>query len=295
MGFPFVPRGPGWAFLGALALVVSCGQIPRHKEKPATPRDERVELLLARLEGERLELAAASDPFTGWPSATDCDGLLWAGLAAAAGQSVDLELAEYSPGEMHRRPRPPCWDGEDKGSKSTISRDMLTGYLYATWRRKDGHAAQRLAEYGERHDWVMGGGDRSRTDMRANLKGLLGRMLAALTSDRPEYRFLPALYVPGGADYERHIAVLGVLLQGEVAGGIQHDMFLTLKGNAEDNPQDALFQAAYGVYTGDMGPALDLLLNPAYAPPKYVRGAEEVYKLVHFVFAADTVVRRFQI
>jgi hypothetical protein len=293
MGFLLCRRGPGWVLVGALALI-SCGNIKRHEPKQASSQDLRLELLREELRAKRGELALASDPDSGWPSATDCDALLWAGLAAAAGAPTRLALAEYSPGELHRRPRPPCWDGEDRGSKSSISRDMLTGYLWGVWRARDVGAAQRLAAYGEAHDWVMGGGDRARTDLRGNLKGLLGRMLHALGGGSPEYRFLPSFYLPGGKDYERHLAVLGILLQGEVAGAIGTDLLAVLKINAEGSAEDALFQAARGVYTGDQSAALDLLLNTDYVAPSYVRHAP-AYRLVHWIFAADTVVRSFDL
>ncbi|MES3012646.1 MAG: hypothetical protein V4750_02815 [Pseudomonadota bacterium] len=281
----------GHAIIIALGLLLSACD-PRHEPKPATPYDGRVDALRERELVVLAELAAVSDSATGWPSAFDCDALLWSGLAVAAGVPVDLSLAEYSPGEMHRRPPPACWTSEgSQGSGSSISRDMLTGYLWGVWSRGDLGAMQRLSDYGESHGWVMGGGDPFRIGFGTNLKGLLGRMLKALGVGN-EWRLLPTAYLPGGKDYERHLAVLGILLEGEVSNAISDVELAVLEANADDSADDALFQAARGSYDGDMGRALDLLLDPAYVPPSYVRGHDS-YRLVHFLFASEIVLRRF--
>lgn len=281
--------------LGAvLAFGIAACNVGRHEPKAASPRDERLEALRLRELEVLADLAAASDPATGWPSAVDCDALLWAGLAAAAGAPVTLAAGEYAPGEMHRRPRPACWtpDGGDQGSKSAVSRDMLAGYLWGVWRAGDVGALQRLAAYGEAHGWVMGGGDPFRTGMGTNLKGLLGRALARLGGGLHEWRFLPTTYLPGGKDYEQHLAVLGLLLEGEVKGALTDGELAVLEAVTGAAADDALFQAARGTYDGDMARALDLLLDPAYAPPSYVRGSA-AYGYVHWLFAAETVLRRF--
>ena len=79
-------------------------------------------------EVKKAALVAASDPATSWPSVEDCDALLWAGMAKAAGVSLQLTVAEDLPGHWQRRPTP-CWtpsDG-DVGSRSTISQDNRLG------------------------------------------------------------------------------------------------------------------------------------------------------------------------
>lgn len=281
------------ALVAACCVIAQCNVGQRQSPKDASPRDERVDLLREKEVLVLAELADASDKATGWPSAVDCDALLWAGLAAAVGAPVDIAQAEYSPGEMHRRPRPPCWtpDGGDQGSKSSISRDMLLGYLWALWERADVGAMQRLASYGEEHSWVMGGGDPARIGMGPNLKGLLGRMLEKVRGGTRDYRLLPTTYLPGGKDYERHLAMLGLLLEGEVKGGLYQAELAALEAVADDH-DDALASAARGSYSGDMTRALELLLSDAYAPPSYVRGAA-AYRHVHWLFAAEIVLRRY--
>ena len=268
------------------------------------------------------ELKETVDPATGWPSVTDCDALLWTSLAVAGGlDGVRLELAEHSPGVLHRRPTP-CWTPEagDVGSKSTISRDMLTGYIYALWRRGDLAGLQRLADYGAANEWIMGQPwpeMRTRVELGDNLKGVLCRAIRSLSAgadERRECGKVQPLYLPVAEDYERHVQTLGILLQGEVdralragdaipAGGdeipeqpvteltaIDGAMLARLQANHEAMPHDALFRAALGVYTGDYAEAIWLLEDDGYQCSSYVR-PEPIYCLINRVFAASVVLR----
>jgi hypothetical protein len=278
----------------------ACGARPKRHDQPSPP-PPAVEVLRATF-AARVQV----DWEDGWPSKVDCDGTLWAGLACAAGVPVAIQLAEYEPGQVHRRPAPSCWDGGDRGARATTSQDMLTGYMLCAWRRRDLAALQRLADYGERHDWVMGApaSATERVVLRRNLRGLLGRMILVLSGgkDRRGYRALAPIYLPVVEDYERHIQVLGIQMQGEVDAetplaelrdtGIEEHMYQRLKTMAEEAPADALFQGAYHEYSdGDMAAPTALLLDDATPTPTYVRGAD-TYKLVHWLHAASRVLRR---
>lgn len=295
-------------------LVTGCGFFERHPEQPGK---EPVELLREEYVARLVALEAASDPATGWPSSEDCDGTLWAGLACAAGAQVTVTLAEHAPGVVHRRPRSSgaCWtpEGGDAGARSTVSQDMLTGYLWCLWRNGDYPATRRLADAGGAREervagqlvgWVLGEpypAEAFAVVLRPNLIGVTGRMLYALSggADRPDYMGFPAFYPPVAEDYEQHLQVLGILLQGEVdtaargAGLVDVDgeMLKRLHELADAHPEDALFQAARATYTGDYKVPTELLLRKDYAPPSYVRGAD-TYPLVHWLFAASLVLRR---
>lgn len=200
-------------------LATACG--PDKAKQSAEPSSVFDELRTEYEKGlEAYEAATQSRGY--WPSTTDCDGLLWISLVSFAGVPVDLSLAEYYPGEWHRRPAPSCWaDGKDVGSKSTISRDMLQGLLLATWETGDVQAALRLAKYGEDRQWIMGEPYpemASRVEMGDNLKGQLGRIIYKLTDERDsrEYRKIKPLYGPVLQDYERHIQAIGIYLYGEL-------------------------------------------------------------------------------
>ncbi len=305
------------SMLTTVALAVAgCGLFETYPEKDGV---EPMDQLRLRYQEQKEALGAASDPATGWPSSTDCDGTLWAGLACAGGAPVNVELAEYAPGIVHRRPVSvgACWTPEagDLGSKSTVSQDMLTGYVWCLWRSSNVAATQRLAAAGEARPevvlgqtvgWVLGEPYPQMAEavvLRPNLIGAVGRMLYTFSAgaDSRSYRNYPALYPPTSIDYAQHLQALGIVLQGEIdtatreagllALDIDGHMLARLREFAEAHPEDALFQASLGVYTGDYARATELLLDPNYAAPSYVRGASAAYALVHWLFAADLVLR----
>lgn len=235
------------------------------------------------------------DPVTGWPSNTDCDGTLWAGLGCSLGMPVRIELAEYAPGEIHRRPGNSCYTKEngDQGSKSTISRDMLTGYIACNIETKDLDALKRLANYGEDHAWIMGEPSHmvSRIFLAGNLTGLLGRAIFVLSkgsSDRL-YRHAPTDYLPVYEDFERHIQTQGILLQERISGEITDQMFERLNDNAYESVNDPLFVAALGKFKGNQDYTIKLLLSDTPCP-SYARGERpDLYCRINWLQAAKIV------
>lgn len=135
-----------------ILLLTGCRYVTKHESK----QHDGVDLsdLKAKYALVYQEVENGSDDTTGWPSTQDCDSLLWAGIACSVGLPVQIDRAEYNPGEIHRRPEKLCYSDElgDIGAKSTISRDMLTGYMSCLWTRKDLAAFQRLADYGDKYD-----------------------------------------------------------------------------------------------------------------------------------------------
>ncbi|TXH10644.1 MAG: hypothetical protein E6R04_04745 [Spirochaetes bacterium] len=288
----------------SILFLAACAKSNHDTVEPA--EDARIEALEARYESLKSETAAALDPATGWPAPDDCDGLLWAGKAFAAGLPVQIDLAEYSPGELHRRPAPSCWDEKDGdvGSKSTISNDMILGWLWAKWSVKDLDALKRLAKYGEEHNWIMGSPTSmlSRVYLKPNQQGLLGRMIYALSNheDSRSYRHFFESYPAVSEDYERHLQALGIVLQGDVdmealeieLVGISDQMLDRLNDLVEAEPQNPLFHAALGLYTGDFDQAFTLLLDDASPVPTYVRGHNvEVLAKVEKLFAMMLVIK----
>jgi hypothetical protein len=168
---------------------------------------------------------------------------------------------------------------------------MLTGYIWARWAAEEMKALERLADYGLAHSWQMGEpASQIEVYMGDNLAGILCRMIGRKCS------VLPAAYFPVTADYERHLQVLGILLQGETTLGalavldIDGVMLDRLKENAAAFPKDGLFAGALAIYTGDYTRAIELLTNPAYECPTYVRGSAN-YCLVHKAFAMWLVLK----
>lgn len=289
-------------------LLTSCGA------KSVEPTTIEKNQELQSLYDSKVKQAKDSwDQSTGWPSKDDCDGTLWAGLAYAAGiDTVQLSLAEYSEGEIHRRPSPSCWDGEDRGSPTTVSRDMLNGYMWGMWRAGNLDALRRLARYGETHLWKMGIPlDDGRVILTGNGIGLLGRMIKKLDGPDKIYRHIQPIFTQVDNDYEQHQLALGILLDGEVDQPVQPELLPVnyeypgryqgiSKGSAEllqwlvdQNPDDALFQAGNATYSGNYDKAIELLLSQDYKCPSYVRGSEN-YCLVHWLFAAKLVLIRVE-
>ena len=267
-------------------LLIGCSWGPLAKEKDPKPDERRAEL-----RGEYASRLNAVDWQDGWPSRDDCDGLLFASVAACAGVDVDLSLAEHEPGKVHRRPPPACFeDGEDRGARATTSTDMRVGYMLGSLCQADTGALMRLAAYGEANDWVMGEPRSliSRVLMKPNEIGLLGRAIYALTGgiERKVYRDTPAIYGPTLADFEAHIQVLAILAERE-SGGITEAMVERLREQSKAYPHDALFAAAVALYTGGQAKAIDLLLAEGFRCPTYARGKDpEAYCTAHWLLAA---------
>jgi len=300
-----------WLYIALHILTLTaCGVFKSHDETSGSLQTAQ---LLSKRDSVRSMILEQRDPVTGWPSKDDCDGLLWAGLLAASGIDVDLSLAEDLPGHWQRRPLP-CWTPEagDVGSKSTISSDMVTGLLWSAWRAKDLALLQRFAALGEAHEervagvrlgWIVGEpypAEASRVVIRQNLYGLVGRMIYQLSEGKDDrsYRHESTIYFDVKEDYARHIQTLGILLQGEVRGdshgfnvvSVYEDELERLHANKNTDPNDALFQTSVAIYGGDYSEAYRLLMDDAYVHPTYVRGAE-IYKLVHWLFAAELVLK----
>lgn len=253
-----------------LILALSC-HTPI-KESEDGRRNELQLIFNAKLDAYQYKTVA----IFGWGSNTDCDAVLWSGLACYAGADVHIDLAEYAPGRIERRPAPSCYPDE---SGSTISRDQLTGYMACRWRKNDTAALERLADYGEDHNWIMGepGWKVDLVFMGQNLQAILGKMI-----DR--YPNLPITFLPLNRDFERHIQTIQLVLLGNMSSldALQLDR---VKQNVNYDSKDALFQAVKGRYTGDMQEAVSLLLSDDYQCPSYVRGAE-TYCTIHWLFAA---------
>lgn len=295
-----------------LLLILSVVACSHSKNKAQDPgADERLEVLAEKFADKKASVSLLLDTETGWPSRSDCDGTLWAGKAKAVGLPVKLELAEYEPGQIHRRPPPSCWnkvDG-DVGSKSTVSNDMILGYMWGLWNHKDLEAFKRLAKYGEDHNWVMGepAAMAARVILKTNQQGLLGRIIYDLSNgtDVRSYRRLFEYYPEVKEDYEMHLQALGILLQGEVNMDVANEpgaslvdindqMLQRLRDLVDADPKNPLFHAALGVYTGDFEKAITLLLDDTTPVPSYVRGDNPAaLSGVEWLFAADVILRTY--
>lgn len=275
-------------------FITNCGKKVEEK-KPE--QNLRIEELRGKQKENLKKAQEAWSQKTGWPSDDDCDGTLWAGLAKASGvNTVLLEKAKQADGKIHRRPTKPCWEnGVDVGASSTISKDMLLGYVFGMWRSGNRGELESLFSYGKDHGWRMGdpASEVGKVFLTPNGIATLCKAIKSLGGDYKSECDLPTVFSSGSKDFEEHLAVLGIILWGEVNGGtIPADAYQTLTDLAYKHAQDALFNSAYAGYaSGNFDVPTQLLLSD-YSYPSYVRGNEN-YKLVHWLFAADLILRKF--
>ncbi len=310
-----------------LTLVSGCGYFESHDETEPSAVSELEEVKL-RARAVKDEYLATADQATFWPDPMDCDGVLWAGVARAAGiKQVKIELADNPDGSIGRRAvgYPICWDGADKGSKSSTSGDMAQGRALAFWRDRDLGAAQRFASYGEAHQidlfglpaWILGAPypeEAGRVVLKPAMVGLVGRVIEALSNgdDLRSYRLTPSVFSAGGEDYQKALAVRGIVFFGEVDGSlgrgdqeapgrkpelppvetyqlsIDGEMYKVLEQLASEAPEDPLFQAAFARYSGNYAPAYRVLLGEMKCP-SYTRG-NKANCLANWLFAASLIV-----
>ena len=222
----------------------------------------------------------------------------------------------------------------DVGSKTTWSRDMARGLFPAAWRKKDLALLTRHAAYGAANDWKLGEplADGRVLYTPATI-GLLYQTIHALGGEDNINRLWPDFYPAGLTDFQAHLQVMNIWQRGEVeeelarqskpgnsddaepnkpmpddASEVKQDdlpqgfallnvnqqQLDRLREHAARDPRDPLFQAELGVYTGDMGPALDVCLDPAKPVGEYVRCNDfRRCQLAAWIFACDIVLRRY--
>ncbi len=289
-------------------FVLGCG--PRHSEQ-AAPKDSRAGDLKVLFDANQARAAELRDPVTGWLAATDGDGMIWAAKYAATTDGVNIEAAEYpdAPGRFNRHPPP---FGADT---TTWSRDMgVAGLLPWAWLKGRRDVIERHAAYGKAHNWFMGEPMADgRTYYTPSMRGLLAKEIKALGGDGGGDAVWPSIWPAGLDDYEAHLQVMAIWLQGEVAAAladpsgapepptsaqtdlnldISNQMFLRLQEHAKGEPKSALYAYVYGKYTGDQSAAISLLLDPAMPTAHYVRCNEmEQCQLAEWLFVSFLVLR----
>lgn len=257
-------------------FLVGCGRL-----YPKTPPSPPVRVTLEEAYATRLAAfrEATADKLAGWPSDTDCDGALWAGVARRAGADwVDVAQALQDDGRPTRRPGSDCLEGE---SAATTSPDMETGIMLGLSAAGDATSLERLFQYGLLHSWVMGTPEYrvDRVLFRPNGISLLARTILRLGGPDHGERELPILYTAGVEDFQAHLLFLSMLLQHD-NGDTSFVHETVVQAVCQANPADALGQAVCG-----NGAAAAALLLAPYESPSYVRGAD-LNAAAHWLLAA---------
>lgn len=305
-------------FLVAL-LALGCSTNEAKEPQP----DSRVADLQARFQEVMLEADGLKDPTTGWLVFTDCDSYLWSGKAAAAGLTgFDPSAAEIKPGRFVRRPPPYCTS--ENPLWSDWSRDMFAGLNAYAWRSGDRAILERHLVFGRAHNWIMGSpfGDGRSVYLPATY-GRLYQTIFALGGPDDAKRLWPDTYPTGLDDFEAHLQMMNIWLRGEIeeklregdarprtdleddvggSGGVVQNLLdvsdkqlSRIEEHAAREPKNPFFQCLKGIYSGDFGPAIDALLDPAMPVGSYVRCDEfRRCQLAEWIFSADCVLRRFK-
>ncbi len=286
-------------------FTLGCG--PRHLEEAPT-KDTRAVDLKTLYDQKQARAAELRDPSDCWLVPTDGDGMIWAAKYGATIDCFQVEAAEYpaAPGRFNRHPPP--WGAD----ATTWSRDMAVAGLFPwAWLKGRRDVLERQVAYGKAHNWFMGEplAD-GRTLYTPALRGLLAKEIGALGGELSNDSNWPSLWPSGLVDYEAHLQVMAIWLQGEVAAAladpagapsntaqtdlldISNEMYARLQEHAAGEPKSALYAYAYGKYTGDQAAALTLLLDPAMPTAGYVRcNAVEQCQLAEWLFVAHLLLR----
>jgi hypothetical protein len=263
-----------------LTLLISCG-----KKEETKPTKDSLDQLSALFQQKTLEyIEVTKSHQANWPDDNECDGALWAGLAKRAGQSLSLKAALQEDGRPTRKPFIDCIVPTE--SKATTSNDMISGLILGFLYAKDFSSLKGMYNYGNSNKWIMGFPKEfvSRVYLRTNGQSLIARSIYALSKEDLPQRNFPLVYTPiADNDYPSHLQFIGMLIAKDL-GDLSYSNELIVQETCQSNKEDAFAN----FICGDKAKATDLLLNPDYVYPPYVRG-DQNYKLVHWLLAAKLV------
>lgn len=249
-----------------LLLLTACGSSGK-RTPPAVPRSA------SQLLAEKADLYARLLPARLGPSGflytEQCDSALFSGLlqAAAPELGTDIRSARDESGQWHRRPVSMTECYQAGLSKSSISRDMFTGILWALFASGDLESARSTLQYARDNNYIMGSGDPARIALMPNLTRVLANIVHNLGGDSSAEQSLPTSYPVDLVDYEAHIQMWQILLDARIHGGVTAEQMDVIRDKYTRYPMNPIYVAAYHKYTdGDQTEATQLLLNEAMYP-----------------------------
>lgn len=248
----------------SLVLLVSCNSGPFAKKNPKKVIETSVFL-------DRIEQSltynycprALAKYIDGNGRFHGCDSALFAGLLGIACDGVDMTQFEKldSPGQVCR-----TWDCDcylpatetDNGSDSQYSKDMNSGVqLNMAIRRDQPEFVERIVSYLQENSLVMCEAIDTPTKIGKcilppdSMIHWLDLLEALKGNPIPDNNLYPSALTRSG--YERHLAVLEVLKEGEIYGAISDYSLSILREQFKAQPENVLYSAAYSLYaSGDM-------------------------------------------
>lgn len=298
----------------ALCLTLGCS---KYRDQSSGGGSSRLGELKSLYAVKLDDAQSLRDAETGWLARHDCDGMIYAAkYAASVGvDDVRIEAAEYpEAGKFGRRPPPWCWTPEagDQGAKTEWSRDMLVaGLLPWAYLKGRRDVLERHAAFVRAHDWFAGEPVADgRTYYTPQVRGLLLKTIHAMGGADDPGSLWPSIWPAGLTDYEAHLQVMQIWLQGETARvlndmdavparpaapaellRISETMFERLEEHAAREPRCPLYLAVLGLYTGELDPAIDALTAEPVC--SWVRCLNpQDCELAEWLFAASIVFRK---
>jgi len=247
-----------------LSLLTCCGYFDTVKPVTKAQQDE------AMRQAYEDRLGTAQGYSDGWPSKTDCDGLVWASEASMGGVYVDLSLANEN-GRFYRRPSKDCYQTGD--SRSSISNDGMVMVMVALFMKDDQKSLKQMISYGEQHGWVYG------SELESYLKPWWRKLLYTLAGEESK---IPFILTYSKEDYVAHIQSVGMWAYTQATGGLSSNNVDLLARYHKRDPGDYLIRSIYGLFNPDINSPFTEI-----EPPSYVRGsAARRFALVHWLLAA---------
>ncbi len=200
-----------------------------------------------------------------------CDGSGFTSLHAVACNAVtpiDLTVFSDARGKLYRDPKHECFETGESASES--SKDMALMRMIAAYVQNDKAWVDSFLSFASKHNYVTCDAKDeatkiSRCVLTPELISLLKAVNKKLDGETPAQPTLERSgildgIIPLNKGYQSHLEVLKIWLSGHVYGGLTDYQLKILELQADREPENALFQAAYATYNdGNMSSVIDQL------------------------------------
>jgi hypothetical protein len=259
-----------------MRFISSCSYLqPKHK-KVASPK--RSNLIVEKAK-TYVSLNEEMKPNQGIMKG-DCDWLLHNAIAYLSGIGTyeTILSAQDDDGRLWRTPERDCLSSGR--SKSTVSGDMVLGFILATTVKGHHAALEKFIEHAEQSEWFIGDHDGSldgqrRVSISSQLQALAYRARHFLTGEKHWKMDVPTVYSPVKG-FQAHLQTLTILTNAIVNKGMTQVEVNTLKSQLENDPKNALFAAILARFTdGDFAVAQKVLLDESLFPSDRLPSAKD--------------------
>lgn len=193
-----------------------------------------------------------------------CDSLLFSGLLAAARPDLSINIkAAKKDGAWNRRSTHDCGP-KFKNSRSTISRDMMLGYMWYLYKSNSLNLAIELMDELKSNFYMLkGDGTPGELFMLPAYMNTLAEMIKKLGGKEYNLELLmPASFQSKPEGYVAHLTVWHIHLRGQILGEIPSKNKEILDFLTNKNPKNPLFVALQSHYSnGNQSEAIKLLMD----------------------------------